>query len=183
MNKRLYRSRREKVIGGVCGGIAEYYDVDPTIVRLATILLVLGLGFPVLAYLVGWIIIPRQPLTMSTEQPTGNDTTAQYPSESGQPTQTGSRAGTSVKKESSGISAMVPGIALVALGLFALLKGYFWWHWDDLLPVGLVVIGVYLILRHLDLTPSNRNGESGATNGVDSSPTLPTTHATNGGES
>jgi len=171
------------VIGGVCGGLAEYYDVDPTIVRLATILLVLGLGFPVLAYLVGWIIIPRQPLVMTANQSAGEDATAQYPSEPNQPVETVPNADTSRKKESSGISSMVPGIALVALGLFALLKGYFWWHWDDLLPVGLVVIGVYLILRHLDLTPSNNNGDAGATSGADNSTTLPSTHATNGGES
>ncbi len=154
MHKRLFRSRQEKVIGGVCGGLAEYYDIDPTIVRLATILLVLGLGFPILAYLVGWIIIPRRPMVATADQ-------APPPPES-QSAQLVAAPDTTENTETkkSRMSPMVPGLAMVALGLFALLKGYFWWHWEDLLPVGLVVIGIYLIVRHLDLTPAKKNGDA-----------------------
>ena len=55
--KRLYRSRTDRMIGGVCGGIAEYFNVDPTLVRLAgVILLFAGIGVP--AYLIAWIIVP-----------------------------------------------------------------------------------------------------------------------------
>jgi len=61
MNKRLYRSRNDVMICGVCGGIAEYFDIDPTIVRLAAVVLVFGWGSGLLAYLVGAIIIPKNP--------------------------------------------------------------------------------------------------------------------------
>lgn len=59
--KRLYRSRRERMIGGVCGGLAEYLDTDPTIIRLALALSVLLGGAGILAYLIMWIIIPEEP--------------------------------------------------------------------------------------------------------------------------
>ncbi len=59
--KRLYRSGKEKILAGVCGGIAEYFNVDPTIIRLLWVLFVLGFGTGILAYIIAWIIIPRNP--------------------------------------------------------------------------------------------------------------------------
>ena len=59
--KRLYRSRRNRMIGGVCGGLAEYLDTDPTIIRLALALSILLGGAGILAYLIMWIIIPEEP--------------------------------------------------------------------------------------------------------------------------
>lgn len=58
--KRLYRSKKDKMLGGVCGGIAEYFDVDPTIVRLIWVLLALTYGTGILAYLIAWIIVPEK---------------------------------------------------------------------------------------------------------------------------
>jgi len=57
---RLYRSESDRILGGVCGGIAEVYDFDPALVRLVTALLVLGAGSGLLAYLLAWIIIPTE---------------------------------------------------------------------------------------------------------------------------
>ncbi|MBP8976471.1 MAG: PspC domain-containing protein [Bacteroidetes bacterium] len=61
--KRLYRIRNDKKIAGVCAGIAEYFDVDPTIVRLITVVLALITGiFPfVIGYLIAWWIVPEKP--------------------------------------------------------------------------------------------------------------------------
>ncbi len=59
--KRLYRSRKEKILGGVCGGIAEYFSVDPTIVRLLWVFFILAFGTGILAYLIAWFIVPRNP--------------------------------------------------------------------------------------------------------------------------
>jgi len=60
--KRLYRSRRDKVIGGVCGGIARYLDVDPVVVRLVwAIGTLISMGAGLLAYLIAWIIVPEEP--------------------------------------------------------------------------------------------------------------------------
>lgn len=57
---RLHKSSREKMVAGVCGGIAEYLNADPTIVRLVTILLVLGWGSGLLAYIVCAIVMPEE---------------------------------------------------------------------------------------------------------------------------
>lgn len=60
--KRLYRSSKDRILGGICGGIAEYFNADPTIVRLLFVLLLLAsFGTAVLGYLIAWIIIPRNP--------------------------------------------------------------------------------------------------------------------------
>jgi len=59
--KRVYRSKKNKMLAGVCGGIAEYFDVDPALVRLLLVLLVL-MGFAgIIIYLVAWLIIPENP--------------------------------------------------------------------------------------------------------------------------
>jgi phage shock protein C len=68
--KRIYRSRSESMIAGLAGGLANYFNVDPVLVRLAFV----GVGFltgiipGLLAYLVGWIIVPLEPLPLTTHQ-------------------------------------------------------------------------------------------------------------------
>lgn len=59
--KRLYRSAKERIFGGVCGGLGDYFDVDPTLIRLLWILFVLAYGIGILAYLIAWFIVPRNP--------------------------------------------------------------------------------------------------------------------------
>ena len=62
MVKRLYRSGKERILGGVCGGIGEYLDVDPTVIRLIWVLFaLLSFGIGIIAYLIAWIIVPRNP--------------------------------------------------------------------------------------------------------------------------
>jgi phage shock protein PspC (stress-responsive transcriptional regulator) len=59
--KRLFRSKKDKMFGGVCGGMADYFNIDPVIVRICWLLLMFGVGFGLLAYIIGWIIIPEDP--------------------------------------------------------------------------------------------------------------------------
>ena len=61
MNKRLYKSNENKMLVGVCGGIGEYFGMDPTLVRLAWVLFCALGGSGVIAYLLAAIIIPRRP--------------------------------------------------------------------------------------------------------------------------
>ena len=61
MKKQLRRSTENKVIAGVCGGIAEYFDIDPTLIRLAWVLFCTLGGSGVLAYIIAAIIIPEAP--------------------------------------------------------------------------------------------------------------------------
>jgi phage shock protein C len=59
--KRLMRSNRHKMIAGVCGGIADYFNMDPTVVRILYVIVsIVSVAFPgILAYIIMWIIIPR----------------------------------------------------------------------------------------------------------------------------
>jgi len=74
--KRIYRSRTESMIAGLAGGLANYFNVDPVLVRLAFV----GAGFltgivpGLLAYAVGWIIVPLEPLPLA-----GNQTASAQP--------------------------------------------------------------------------------------------------------
>ena len=60
--KRLYRSKTDRKIAGVCAGIAEYFNIDPTIVRVIAVLLLLPGGLPgLIPYLILWVVIPDGP--------------------------------------------------------------------------------------------------------------------------
>lgn len=58
--KKLYRSETDKMIGGVCGGIGEHFQVDSTIIRLLLVAMILLGGSGVLLYLIAWVIIPTE---------------------------------------------------------------------------------------------------------------------------
>lgn len=59
--KRLYRTRGDRVLAGVCGGLGDYFNIDPTIVRLLFILLALAGGPGIIVYLVLWLVTPEEP--------------------------------------------------------------------------------------------------------------------------
>lgn len=58
--KRLCRSKKDRMICGVCGGIANYFNIDPTLVRLAFVLIAMGAGSGIFAYIIAAIIIPDE---------------------------------------------------------------------------------------------------------------------------
>lgn len=60
--KKLYRSTKDKMLGGICGGISEYFDVDPSLIRLISVLLLLLNGAAFIVYILAWIIIPKEPI-------------------------------------------------------------------------------------------------------------------------
>jgi phage shock protein PspC (stress-responsive transcriptional regulator) len=59
--KRFYLSTTDKKIGGVCGGIAEYFNIDPLLVRAVALFLILGYGCGLLLYIILWILAPKNP--------------------------------------------------------------------------------------------------------------------------
>lgn len=64
MRKRLYKSNSDKMVAGVCGGIAAYFEIDPTLVRLIWVLFCVAGGSGLLAYIIAAIIIPQDPGTV-----------------------------------------------------------------------------------------------------------------------
>ncbi|NQV08179.1 PspC domain-containing protein [bacterium] len=66
--RRLYRSRNDKMLGGVAGGVGRFFGVDPTLVRLAFVVLVFA-GLGIIAYLVAWIVVPWEPPSGDPQPP------------------------------------------------------------------------------------------------------------------
>ena len=79
-NKRLYRSHSDRMIAGVCGGLGEYLNIDPTLIRLALALLtILGGGSGILIYFIAWLVIPEAPQTQQPAAPEAAPTKASEP--------------------------------------------------------------------------------------------------------
>jgi phage shock protein C len=64
--QRLMRSRRDRKIAGVCGGFAEYFDLDPTLIRVVWLIVFFFGGCGLLAYIIAWIVMPEEPEWVAT---------------------------------------------------------------------------------------------------------------------
>ncbi len=58
--KKLYRSRKDQIIGGVCGGLGDYFEIDPVLIRIGFFLLALFSGIGLISYIFMWIIVPEK---------------------------------------------------------------------------------------------------------------------------
>jgi len=93
MDDRLYRSRDDRIIAGVCGGIAEQYDLDPALVRIGFAFLILAWGLGLLLYIVMAIVVPEEPdLARGPGGPQGGPTPPGWPTPPGAPTTPGGAA-------------------------------------------------------------------------------------------
>jgi len=150
-HKKLYRSRENAMIGGVCAGLAEYFNIDPSLTRLATVLLIFPGGVSFWAYIVAWIIIPQKPLGEITSESTeaAEDETEQAGDEM------------KVEKDQQGDKTrFVAGIILVALGLFFLMNTlniFVWFSFFKLWPIVLIVIGAVILIRGLEKGGGNES--------------------------
>ena len=64
--RRLYRSRTDRKVAGVCGGLAAYLGVDPVIPRLLWVIFALAAGTGLLAYIIFWLVVPQEPEAATT---------------------------------------------------------------------------------------------------------------------
>jgi phage shock protein C len=145
--KRLYRSRKNRMLGGVCGGIAEYFGIDPVIVRLIAVALFFVGGSAVLAYIIALIVIPYEPW----EAPAGKEAA---PPATNLSTTTPSAA---PQESSSEAVPLFLGIVLIIIGAVFLMHNipyfspFYYWarHYvrDFFWPSILIVFGVFLIAR------------------------------------
>lgn len=136
MRERLYRSRTDRLLAGVCGGLAEWLNVDPSLVRIAWV--VLALATAVVPFLVLYVlmalVVPERPVGAVVEAPGEVPTPVDTPS--------GSRG-------RSEDLAVAFGALLVGLGLVFLLERWVRVRidWALVWPVALVVIGLLLVIR------------------------------------
>ena len=134
MAKKLYRSRKDSMIAGVCGGIAEYFDIDSTLVRILAIIVVFLGGAGLIAYIIAWIIIPLNP---EQEAENNRNTTEEEETYSQQQ---------ETKRDNN--RHIWGGLILISLGLFFLLRSFFpHFILVNFWPVILVVIGIILIIQ------------------------------------
>lgn len=147
-NKRLYRSAKSKVFGGVAGGIAEYFDIDPIIIRLLFVIIFFAGGGGAVVYLILWIALPLEPLTMynmnmgsAPYADAGNPGTAE--TGEGNP---GSAEPFKMPVKNENRNALIGGIVLISLGLIFLANRFIPnVNFHDLWPLVLVVLGGVLI--------------------------------------
>jgi phage shock protein C len=140
MNRRLYRSQTESVLGGVAGGVAEYLDVDPAIVRVIwAVLAILTGGIFFLLYIVMWIVVPLVP--EGAEPAQGETATAGAATASGWNPEPTRRV-----RRRSGSGSWIFGLILIGLGLYFLAREYLPnVDFDRLWPLGLILLGVVLL--------------------------------------
>lgn len=128
MQRKLYRSRANSMIAGVCGGLGEYLNVDPNILRVVAVLLIFAKGIGFLAYIIAWAIVPRRP-EMEAEV---------------------------VAPEKSETSKLLPGLLLIVVGLIFLLNNLIpWFGFSYLWPAILIVVGIALLLKALKVETSS----------------------------
>ncbi len=136
MNKRLYRSTREKMIGGVCGGMAEYFEIDPVLIRILFVVATFVGGSGILAYIICWIIIPEQARVV--QAPATPEATPQPGTPASQPAvaTNGHRGST------------VVGIVLIVIGGLFLADNFLpHFHFADFWPVLLIIFGIGILSK------------------------------------
>jgi len=139
-SSRLYRSAKNKTIGGVCAGLADYFDLDVVLIRVAFVLLLLFGGGGFLAYIILWIVIPQEPLDFTrTDNIQGEVNNMDETTKPGVESQT--------KKHNT---SLIAGIVLILVGLVILFDHLLpYYNITDFWPVIFVVIGVLLIRPEL----------------------------------
>ena len=137
MNRRLYRSRTDTVIGGVAAGLATYLNTDPALVRVGWVVLALVTnGVGLLAYLVCWVAIPEEP-KVAAEPAIGPD---------GEPMPVVESAPAPAPHRESRAGVVV-GVGLVLLGAWFLVREYLPpINWNLLWPVVLIGIGALILI-------------------------------------
>jgi len=155
MENRLYRSRTNNMIAGVCGGLGQYLRVDPTLVRLFFVLLGLaGNGIGVIVYVLLWIILP---IEGQEEDASFEDTVRSSSAEIAQRAQVVGDEIRDLVRHPNPKTGLIIGGALVISGIIFLLQNLHlpwltWMDFDVMWPILLIVGGIALLVR-------NRRGE------------------------
>ena len=149
-NQRLYRSTSDRMIAGVCGGLGKYFNVDPTIVRLAFLLLFFLGGGGFVLYLILWIVVPDEQRLSSTPQEVMQANTqemAQAAKQFGQSMGQAMGASSSDVAQSATRSGPVLfAVILIGLGILFLLQNLLRINLSQFWPVILILIGLALLI-------------------------------------
>lgn len=142
--KRLYRSKKDKMIAGVCGGLAEYFDIDPVLVRVLFAITAFMGGLGILLYILLAIVTPEE-----GSAPEESDTVS---------VERGTRENATVEEPPLHLPKVPQdkrklfGIALLAVGLVMLFDNFSvivpWWGWNFFWPILIIAIGLYIYFTY-----------------------------------
>ncbi len=141
--KRLKRSNKDSIIAGVCGGLADYLEIDPFIIRGIWVIALFFFGTGFLAYLIAWLLIPKQENQIKANSQEDDVYEAEIIDDSSSSTH---------KTE----PAILVGFVLIAIGSWFLMKripmlsDFYWWIKDNLSnyfwPIAMILAGFFLII-------------------------------------
>jgi len=152
MQKRLYRSRSERLVWGVCGGLADYFGMDPTIVRIIFVLLALAHGIGILVYIILAIVVPLEGSKVTTPHDTVRENVAEIK-------ETAAGLGEEIRatfegEEKAKVSDKtqqrrnILGIALIIVGIIILmgtLNLFRWLNWGYVWSGVIIIVGLIII--------------------------------------
>ena len=155
MEKRLYRSRTDRMLWGVCGGLAKYFDIDPTIMRLIFIISIFLGGSGILAYIILAIVVPVEGSTSAEPKETMKENVEEM-KKTAEELGREFRATFEEKKEEKPEEVRVShrrraffGIIVLIVGVLLLLASFdlFWWlKWSYLWPVIIIAIAILILI-------------------------------------
>jgi phage shock protein PspC (stress-responsive transcriptional regulator) len=152
MEKRVYRNTANKMIGGVCTGLAEYFSIDPVLIRLVFVILTLHHGIGILAYIILWIVVPARPEAIKAETSAGGVTMEEE--------RRGDFSVPSVReKQEPGRGSFIGGIVFIVVGMLFLLDNFIpSFGFDDFWPLLLIAVGAGMLWNTIP-RPNHENGE------------------------
>ena len=161
MNRRLYRCRHDQRVAGVASGLAEYFDIDPTIVRVLWVLSIFFGGVGLLVYIAMAIIVPLEPEGAYTVGAQAGDPTGDSTGEGPVPSPTGWHATAPANhrhtRRGTGRATMIFGVILILFGALALVDAFLP-AWADggrfLWPAFIVGIGALLVATAVRREPT-----------------------------
>ncbi len=139
--KKLRRKRKDRMLGGVCAGLADYFEIDVSLVRLAMVLFTLLEGVGILFYVLAWIVIPEEQEEKPEEihQELKPEVTSEGESEK-ETKPVGDTSGTNI----------LGGIILILLGILLLIRNFVVWiPFSKIWPVFLILIGVWVLIKSI----------------------------------
>jgi len=147
-NKKLYRSCEERILGGVAGGLAEYFELDVTLIRLVIALAFLS-GFGFVAYILAWIIIPENPSCKSSK--TGADEIKEHAERVANDIRNAAGSTKSTAKSSKDDVRFWLGLVVLFFAVSLLFQNIFGFNlWHNFWPLLLVAAGFVLIASSME---------------------------------
>ena len=150
MDKRLYKSKTDRMLSGVSGGIAEYFDTDPTFVRVAWVLVgLLTAGFALIAYIALAIIVPERAGKPAPGAAESVET--ELPSDEPEPYEPADLDEAPVRNNTAGRGSIIGGAVLIIVGVLFLVSNFDLLDWFDwrFWPVVLILFGLLLVARRI----------------------------------